>query len=281
MSGGAQVRLGACSWTAKGWVGPVYSSSNTRTFLGEYAQRWDAVEVDATFYAIPPAATVDGWRERTPEGFVFAAKAPREITHDRVLYDCGGALKHYLGVMDRLGDKLGPILFQFPYFAKRTGVDLDEFVARLGPFLDLLPRDGHRFALEVRNKSWLTPPLLDLLREHGVSLALIDHPWMPRPADLPDVGILLTGPFAYIRWLGDRKGIERITKTWGETVLDRRSELLEWAPLIRSVLDRRTGVFGFVNNHYSGHAPADIALLREALGVRPREETGPCQTELL
>ncbi len=262
-----QVRLGTCSWSTKDWVGRVYAPGTAATeFITQYAQRFSTVEIDATFYAVPRGSTVDGWRDRTPDGFVFSAKVPQEITHERFLEDCGSVLAGFLDTLGRLGDKLGPILLQFPYFAKKSGVTQSAFLERLLPFLDAAPRDAFCFVVEVRNKTWLNKGLLEPLRERNVSLALIDHPWMPRPEALLECGEVFTGPVAYIRWLGDRYGIEKITKTWSEPVVDRRGDLEGWVPAIKAALDRQLSVFGYVNNHYSGHAPHDVAVLEEVLG---------------
>jgi len=270
------LRLGTCSWTAKGWEKAFYGPGTKRNdFITAYAERFSSVEVDASFYGVPRDSTLDHWRDATPPGFVFAAKAPREITHDRFLLGCERPLAGFLKAMDRLGDKRGPLLFQFPYFAKREKVTLTDFLARLQPFLELLPEDGdHEFALEVRNKTWVTAPLLDMLTHHRVALALIDHPWMSRPGPLFHTQGLFTAPFLYIRWLGDRKGIEAITQVWNETVVDRNADLDAWVPGIQQALEKNLRVYGYVNNHYGGYAPNDVAHLENALAEhRPQQES--------
>lgn len=95
----AQIRLGTSSWTADGWVGSFYPiSSKPQDFLRLYAQSFDTVEIDSTFYRAPSAKTVEQWRERTPDGFTFAAKVPRLITHDKMLVDVEDDLKAFLSV---------------------------------------------------------------------------------------------------------------------------------------------------------------------------------------
>ncbi len=265
------IRLGTCSWSTQDWVGRVYAPGTPATeFIAQYAQRFNTVEIDATFYAVPRASTVDGWRERTPDGFLFSAKVPQAITHEKFLEDCGRELDAFLKTMGRLDGKLGPVLLQFPYYAKKSGVTQETFLARLMPFLDAAPLDEYIFVVEVRNKPWLNKALFEPLRERNVSLALIDHPWMPRPAALMAENGLFTGPVAYIRWLGDRYGIEKVTKTWAEPVIDRKRDLESWVPAIKAALDKQLPVFGYVNNHYSGHAPHDVALLEQLLGLEAR-----------
>lgn len=262
------LRLGTCSWTAKGWEEAFYPPKTKSTdYIAEYAGRFSSVEVDASFYGVPRDSTLIKWREATPDGFVFAAKAPKEITHDRFLVGCKPALKHLLASMEILGDKLGPLLFQFPYFAQRTGVDINLFLEKLALFLPLLPESGFQFAVEVRNKQWISPPLLDLLGTHNIALALIDHPWMSRPKSLFKQIELHTAPFLYIRWLGDRKGIEKKTKVWKEVVDNKDDCTAEWVPPIQAALEQQLRVYGYVNNHYSGYAPHDVEVLEAALGA--------------
>jgi uncharacterized protein YecE (DUF72 family) len=260
------LHLGTSSWSCPDWVGKVYAPGTPPAdFIAAYARKFDTVEIDATFYATPRKTVVEGWRDRTPDTFLFAAKAPQVITHEKCLADCGGELKSFLDVMSVLGPRLGPILFQLPYFSKASGMTKDELLARLKPFLASLP-EGFQWAVEIRNKAWLGESLFELLAERRVALALIDHPWMYRPKELFAREGVLTGPFAYIRWLGDRYAIEKITTTWGETVIDRRVDVAEWVPHLQELIERRLPVFGYVNNHYAGYAPDTLALIQDLLG---------------
>jgi len=254
------LRLGTSSWSSKDWDGVFYPPGTAAgDYLSHYATRFNAVEVDATFYRVPSAAMTKKWRRDLPEGFLLAAKIPQVITHEKGLVDCAGHLEAFLESMENLGDRLGPLLFQFPYFKKDSAMTQAIFIERLASFLPSLPK-GFRFALEIRNKGWLKPAFFDLLKAHGVALALIDHPWMPRAEQyLKDMNPI-TADFAYVRWLGDRYGIEKVTKTWERVVVDRRKEMQAWVPVVREILARNRTVFGFFNNHYAGHAPASIEL---------------------
>lgn len=194
---------------------------------------------------------MDGWNARTPAGFLFAAKAPQSITHEKVLVDCEAEVEEFLGVMGRLGPKLGPVLFQFPYFRRDVFPSADAFLKRLARFLAELPARP-RYAVEVRNKSWVAPPLLDLLRQHRVALALIDHPWMPRPSAYARIAGIVTTDFLYVRWLGDRHGIEEMTTTWHRLILDRTREMEEWAAVLRGMNKRADRIYAYYNNHYAG-----------------------------
>ncbi len=252
--------LGTSSWSSEDWVGVFYPQGIAPAdFITEYAKHFDTVEVDSTFYRSPSPAMVKNWYRRTPPGFVFAAKIPRSITHDKVMEDCDEELKEFLSAIDLLGEKLGPLLLQFPYFNKQAFARGEDFLARLEPFLKKLP-SGYSFVLETRNKNWINPRFLDVLREQKVALALIDHPWMTPVYQLMQKQDVVTADFTYIRWLGDRKGIEEKTQHWDRLIVNREREMESWVPAIDKLLERRLRVYAYFNNHYAGHAPGSIAL---------------------
>jgi len=256
-------RLGTSSWSSQDWVGVFYPPGTTSAdFISEYAKHFDTVEVDSTFYRTPPAAVVRNWHARTPPGFLIAAKFPQVITHEKVLVDCGDELSEFLKAMDLLGDKLGPLLLQFPYFNKQAFPRAQDFLARLSKFLDLLPRD-RAYALELRNKYWINDRLQELLRSRNIALALIDHPWMTPVQQLVAEQNVVTADFTYLRWLGDRKGIEEKTKHWDRVIIDRTHEMEAWILIIRKLLKRGIRILGFFNNHYAGFAPGSIKLFYE------------------
>ena len=255
MSDEAGIRLGTSAFTAAGWPGTFYPEGlPEREYLSYYATQFDTVEVDSTFYRTPAISTVKGWYAKTPPGFVFAAKVPQVITHEKVLRDCETDLSQFLKTMDCLGEKLGPLLFQFGYFNKKAFFGLNDFLARLVPFLKKLPK-GYRFALEIRNKNWLVPQFVESLRERNVALALVDHVWMPRPKQLFDRFDPITTDFAYVRWIGDRKGIEEQTKVWDQIIVDRNADLAEWVEVLKTVHKRKIQILAFANNHYAGYGP--------------------------
>jgi uncharacterized protein YecE (DUF72 family) len=246
-------------------------------YLMEYSQHFRTVEVDATFYRSPPASTVEGWYAKTPPGFLFAAKVPQVITHEKVLVGCEPDMDAFLAVMARLREKQGPLLLQFPYFKKAVIPGVDAFMDRLAPFLEGLPTQP-RFALEVRNKTWLTPPFLDLLRRHRVALALIDHPWMPTAREYRSRPELITTDFTYVRWLGDRYKIEEQTTEWNRLVIDRTRETHAWVEAIDEFLRRTQRVYGYYNNHYAGYGVGSVQLFEEIwearFGTPPAEPAG-------
>jgi uncharacterized protein YecE (DUF72 family) len=194
---------------------------------------------------------------------------PQKITHEKVLVDCEDDLNHFLKTMELLGDKLGPLLFQFGYFNKSAFKSQAEFLARLKPFLKKLPK-GYEFAVEIRNKYWIVAKYADLLREHGVAMALIDQSWVPRPWEMKEKLDLITANFTYVRWLGDRKGIEAETKSWDKVIVDRKSDLRNWVDVLKQMVNTKKIVkmFAFANSHYAGHGPATVKLFMDLWGKR-------------
>jgi uncharacterized protein YecE (DUF72 family) len=258
----AGLRIGTSSWSSKDWVGPFYPpGTKPAEYIAHYASVFDTVEIDATFYRMPTAANADAWRRRTPEEFRFAAKVPRVVTHDKVLHDAGPEMLEFLEVMSALGPRLGPVLLQFPYFNKRAFSSVNPFLELLDRFLGGLPA-GFRIAVEVRNRAWIRPPLIEVCRAHGAALAWVEHAWMPGPEQWRRLTEHGTADFAYVRWLGDRKKIEEITTSWDKPVIDCEAVLSRWVQAVRGLREARIEVFGYFNNHFAGHAPDSVRLFQ-------------------
>jgi uncharacterized protein YecE (DUF72 family) len=256
------ILLGTSAFTANGWEGSFYPPGmKSRDFLSYYATQFATVEVDSTFYGCPSASTVSNWSARTPDDFIFAVKVPQVITHDKALLDCGAEFEEFVKTMDILGPKFGPMVFQFPSFDRWKFPRQDSFLAVLEPFLKKLPAD-HRFVVEIRNKTWLDAKFADLLREHNIALALTDTSFMPRPWEMKAKFDLITADFAYVRWLGDRKQIEKQTTTWDKTVIDRTGDLKNWVDVLKKMVNNKgiRKLFAYANNQYAGHAPDAVKL---------------------
>lgn len=242
--------IGTSGWNYPDWRGNFYTENcKPKDYLQEFCRKLRTVEVDSTWYAIPKKRNVENWRERTSDGFIFSAKVPKVITHEKVLLDCDTEIKAFLDHISVLEDKCGPLLFQFPYSFKPEQKD------DLAAFLPKLSKD-FRYALEIRNRKWLGPEFYDLLRTHNIALALIDHPWMPKLEEI-------TADFTYIRWLGDRKQIE---SDFSHLRFGREREYQWWGRRIVAFLERDDiDIFGYFNNHYQGHSPTSIHLFQETL----------------
>jgi uncharacterized protein YecE (DUF72 family) len=253
--------LGTSSFTADGWQGSFYPPGmQTGNFLSYYATQFKTVEIDSTYYGTPSAATVTNWYERTPPDFIIAAKVPQIITHEKMMVNCEAEFDEFIGRMHLLGEKLGPLLLQFPRF-NRYEIQADEFFRRLHLFLKHVKHlPTVRLVVEIRNRAWLDKRITDLLREYNVALALTDLSNMPRPWEVKNGLDLVTTDFVYVRWLGDRKGIEALTMRWDKTVIDRTGDLRNWAALFRKFLSRNLKVYAYANNHYAGHGPGTVKL---------------------
>jgi uncharacterized protein YecE (DUF72 family) len=257
---GTGIFLGTSAFTANGWEGSFYPREmKPADYLSYYATQFDTVEVDSTFYGCPSARTVNNWAARTPEDFIFSVKVPQVITHDKALVDCDSEFEEFVKTMDILGPKLGPMVFQFPFFDRWKFPKQNGFLAVLAPFLKKLPAD-HKFAIEIRNKTWLDAKFADVLREYNVALVLTDTSFVPRPWEMKEQFDLITADFTYVRWLGDRKAIEEQTTTWDKVILDRTEDLQNWVNLLRSlVTDKRIRkILAYANNHYEGFGPATV-----------------------
>lgn len=243
-----RLRLGTQGFAFDDWVGPFYPAGTARAdYLERYAEHFSTVELDSTFYGAPRPAVVRGWYERTPPAFVFAAKFPRTITHDRQLAGAEGEAAEFVGVMQGLQEKLAVLTLQFAFDFEPARLE------RLDRFLESLPA-GPRYAVEVRHRGWLSGDLRQRLEARGVALVLQDLYTMPRLD-------WVTAPFTVIRWLGRRADIARFDRLQ----IDRTRELTAWAGRVRRFLESGVDVYGYFNNHFAGHSPASVRLFEDVL----------------
>jgi uncharacterized protein YecE (DUF72 family) len=258
-----RIRIGTQGWNYDAWAGPFYPlGTRPSEFLTVYSRAFETVEVDSTFYAIPPVRTVRQWSDRVSDRFTFALKLPQEITHEKRLRDAEDPLARFIEVARELGPKLGPILVQLgPDFAPSE-------LPALAHFLPLLPSDM-RFAIEFRQRGWIHDGMLAMLAEHGVALALSDGRWIPRKL-MMQLASRPTAPFHYIRWMGP----DRTIVDYSRIQVDRSRELEMWSAVLWSLVDRGIDLYGYVNNHFAGHSPQsarDLQRLMKQLPVEPEQ----------
>jgi uncharacterized protein YecE (DUF72 family) len=267
--------VGTSSWSSPDWCGTFYPRSiESGDMIRIYSQKLATVEIDSTWYSTPSLKMVESWRARTPDGFVFSAKAPKTISHDKYLENCESELNEFLSVMAHLKEKLGPLVFQFPYIAKgkdpheyETGAD---FIARLRKFIGILPRD-FKWGIEIRNAKWIGPPLLELLRSRDMSLVFIDYYTMDPLHKLTAIDGIYTAPFVYIRFLGNHKAMDAAVKKardegkrardWESLLVDRAEQMRLWVPPLKELAAKRIPTYVYFNNHYAGYAPGSVGLL--------------------
>jgi uncharacterized protein YecE (DUF72 family) len=233
-------QVGCSGWNYRDWKDRVYGGAPARRWLELYADRFDTVEVNATFYRLPTTKAVSGWVESTPDDFVFAVKASRYLTHIRRLRDLGTGLERFYERIEPLvrASKLGPVLWQLPENFHRD----DE---RLGEALGRLPGGKHCF--EFRHASWFDPDVYALLREHGAALVIGDSP------NRPFQSYELTADWTYVRFHHGRRGRRG---NYSET------ELREWAARIGSW---RVETWVYFNNDWEAFAVRNAERLRELL----------------
>ncbi len=244
----ADLRIGTSGWSYKDWEGAFYPRGIKATeMLGHYGRVFRTVEVDSTFYAMPRESVVRNWAARSPEGFLFAAKFPRDITHEHDGLERHDLARAFVERMGLLGEKRGPLLLQFP-----PGFRVQR-LPELARLLEALPSKAS-YAVEFRHEDWYCEALLCLLREHGVAWVAGVGPDNPprRP---------VTADFAYLRWIGDRE-----IETFDRVRVERRAELDRWAGWIEKQRLALREIYGYFNNHYAGHGPASARALLSALG---------------
>jgi uncharacterized protein YecE (DUF72 family) len=241
--------LGTSGWSYKEWEGPFYQEGEKRK-LRAYCRVFSTVEIDSTWYRFPAKGTVMGWLRYSPPEFVYTAKIPKTITHDKMLGlrgDVQADLAAFFELMRplQLGGKLGCLLIQLPPSYDYNPDNLESFFQKLDP--------QFRFSVEFRNLSWMREETWQLLSKHRVAYANVDEPLLP-----PDLH--LTTDFAYFRWHG--KGED----PWFDYRYQ-KEELDHWVPKIEAAADKVKKVFGFFNNHFHGYAPENCLHLIEKLGL--------------
>jgi len=232
------------------WRGGFYPRDlPQRQWLGFYSRRFDTVEVNNSFYRLPPEGLFSDWKTRVPRNFLFAVKASRYLTHMKKLNDPVEPLDRLFSRACELDSKLGPVLYQLPPQLK---VDLP----RLRTFLAALPRDRNlRHAVEFRHASWYDDRVFDLLEQHRVALCVHDMNGSAAPRES-------VGGFVYIRFHGTSA---RYTGAYSD------QQLRECARWLRRT---RKPAFVYFNNDAHGHAPADARRLIEYLrGPARRKKT--------
>lgn len=247
--------IGTQGWNYDGWEGAFYPpKSSKKELLGLYSRVFDTVEIDSSFYAIPAASAVTGWYEKTPAGFQFSLKLPSEITHKNRLRDSEKILEEFAGRARLLKEKLGSVLIQLPPDFSPT-----EQTA-LRAFLKILPADI-RFAIEFRDRKWISRALLEDVEEHQAAVALVDGKWIDR-----EISFRLIehqrADFSYLRWMGVRELTD-----FSRLQIDRSKELAQWAEAFSRLRQQSQKIFGYFNNHFQGHSPVSANAFKSLLGL--------------
>ncbi|HZY70963.1 MAG TPA: DUF72 domain-containing protein [Thermoplasmata archaeon] len=244
-----QILLGTSGWDYPEWVGPVYPKRGVPDKLRFYAERFPIVEVNSTFYRLPPVGVAASWARRTPKGFRFAAKFPQTITHDLRLVGAEEELRRFVEVVRPIQEagKFVAALLQLPPSLPFESATVRGFYASL-------PRDLP-VAVEFRERSWLSEESFALLREFGLAYVVVDEPLLPVQLDV-------TAPFSYVRWHGHGR------RLWYDYTY-RAEELEAWKPRVQQLAEKASTVYGFFNNHFRGDAAMNAQSLTDLLGLPP------------
>jgi len=243
----SQINVACSGWVYKHWRGILYPEGlPQRLWFQRYSEEFDTVEINASFYRVPKPETFDGWRYKAPDGFRYAVKVNRFITHLKKLVGVEETLNDFVALARKLGPTLGPLLYQLPPSLK---LDLE----RLESFLKLIPADLSN-VFEFRDKSWYVPELYALLDRYGASFCVHDM----RGSNTERIAV---GPLAYVRFHGGQG------KYWG-----RYSDegLLGWTDWIIDQSRQGRAVWCYFNNDIHGHAIHDAQTLKSMVGQMSR-----------
>jgi uncharacterized protein YecE (DUF72 family) len=236
----ARARVGCSGWSYADWRGVVYPpEARPGEWFASYAERFDTVEINNTFYRLPAVTTVQGWAKQAPPDFTYAVKLGQFGSHRMKLKDAASWLPNHLDRVSHLGASLGPNLVQLPPRWRRNAGRLDEF-------LTVAPR-SLRWAVELRDASWLHDDVYETLARHGAALCihdlLPDHPW------------ITTTDWTYLRFHGPRALEQKYRGRYGGRRLWRVAKRIhEW-------LDDGTDVYAYFNNDWDGNAAFDASWL--------------------
>lgn len=237
-------RVGCSGWSYRDWRGVVYPNDlPQRGWFGHYARLFDTVELNATFYRLPTATTVERWAADAPRGFVYAVKLGAFGSHRMKLRDTSSWLPNHLDRVERLGDHLGPTLVQLPRQWKRNAERLDEFLTAAPPRM--------RWTVELREPSWLHDDVFEVLRRHRAALCIHDL--------LPDHPFEMTADWTYVRFHGPDALRQPYHGSYGAERLNR------WGERLGQVLADGCDVYAYFNNDWHGRAVTDAIALRHRL----------------
>ena len=239
--------IGCSGWVYKDWRGLFYPPELKQSQWFEYyAQHFDTVEINNSFYRLPTAQAMEGWAKQAPPGFTYALKLGQFGSHRKKLKDAdSGWLANHLDRVYRLGSHLGPNLIQLPPRWKRN-------VERLDEFLSLAPTDI-RWAVEARDASWLHDDVYAVLEKHRAALCIHDliddHPW------------IRTTDWSYVRFHGPSATTHAYYGRYGPVRLRKHARRMEeW-------LADGAGVYAYFNNDWHGNAIKDAKSLRQSLAA--------------
>lgn len=241
-TGDCDIRIGTSGWSYNHWYGRFYPEELAKNKWFEYyAEHFDTVEVNNTFYQLPREITFENWRKKAPKNFLYTVKANRYITHIKRLKDTSAELKRFFERANLLKQKLGPVLYQLPPSMHK---DLD----LLGSFIRLLPKRTAA-VFEFRHKSWYSEDTFKLLGKSSVGFCIHDMPDVQSPR-------IVTGKIIYIRFHGSTG---RYSGNYSKSAIQR------WADWLTEQVKAVPNIFAYFNNDLGGYAVRNAKQLKELL----------------
>lgn len=240
----AEIRVGTSGYHYKHWLGRYYPAGTKPSgMLAHYLHDFDTVELNNTFYQLPSGSTFDAWRDATPRDFLYAVKGSRFITHMIKLKDAQRGLTNFMPRAERLGRKLGPILWQLPPGWKVNAERLEEFLSLLPP--------KHRYTFELRNQTWMTDAVFEVLQKYNAAFCIYELAGYQSPLEI-------TADWTYIRLHGPTAF--KYQGSYSD------AQLGEWARRIRGWSRRMKAVYVYFDNDDSAYAVDDALTLKRLLG---------------
>jgi uncharacterized protein YecE (DUF72 family) len=232
----ASAWIGTSGYNYTEWKGPFYPADlPEKAMLAYYAQRFNTVEINYTFYRMPTVRILQGWAKEAPEQFLFTLKAPRRITHDLRLRDAADPVTDFCETATALKKRLGALLFQLPPFLKKDSSRLEDFLHQLPP--------GFRVAFEFRNPSWFADDVYECMRRFNVALCVSE-------SEQRDTPLEVTADFGYFR-------LRRPDYS--------DADLAAWASRLHDVASRWQDTFVYFKHEAAGKGPELAARLRQLM----------------
>jgi uncharacterized protein YecE (DUF72 family) len=240
-----EVRIGTSGWYYDHWKGLFYPKGLPKNkWFEHYAQHFETVEINNTFYHLPKHETISKWHGQAPTNFLYAVKANRYITHIKRLKDVSAELERFFEATALFKEKLGPVLYQLP-------PSLQKDLELLETFIGLLPK-APVAVFEFRNNSWYGPETFELLRRFNAGLCIHDMPGRQSPREI-------TAEVIYVRLHGS-------AGKYSGNYPD--SELSKWAKWLSEHAKEVRRIFVYFNNDVGGHAIKNAKQLRRQMGLK-------------
>ena len=240
---GSKAYIGTSGWNYKSWRHSFYGDTPQKQWLPFCAERFTAIEVNGTFYRLQEKATYQKWRDKTPDGFLFATKGHRYVTHNKKLLDVEESVIRCRESASPLGKRLAAVVWQLPAFLKKDFARLEKFAKNLHHW------NSTRHAIEFRHKSWFNAEVAECLKRHKIAVCMSDAPDWPMWEEV-------TTDLVYIRLHGHTR---KYASSYSKSALRR------WAARIENWLKQDRDVHVYFDNDAEGAAPRNALTLLEML----------------